>query len=61
FIPALFMTFGLYSILAALTGIVTQLTVTRVALVLALTIGMCFVSGLLAVRKALAVDPAELF
>lgn len=61
FIPALLMTFGLYSILTAITGIVTKLTFARVALVLVLTIGMCFVSGLLAVRKALAADPAELF
>lgn len=61
FVPAVLMTFGLYGILTALTGIVTTLTIARVALVFALTIGMCFVSGLLAVRKALAVDPAELF
>jgi putative ABC transport system permease protein len=61
FIPALLTSFGLYSILTAITGIVTKLTFARVALVFALTIAMCFVSGLLAVRKALAVDPAELF
>jgi putative ABC transport system permease protein len=61
FLPAVAMTFGLYSILTAITGIVTKLTLARVALVFVLTLGMCFVSGLLAVRKALAVDPAELF
>ncbi len=61
FVPALMTTFGLYSILTALTGIVTKLTLGRVALVLLLTIGMCLISGLLAVRKALAIDPAELF
>jgi putative ABC transport system permease protein len=55
------MTFGLYSILTAITGIVTKLTVARVALVFILTLGMCFVAGLLAVRRAIAVDPAELF
>jgi putative ABC transport system permease protein len=61
FMPAVLMTFGLYSLLTAITGIVTKLTLGRIAFVFALTLGMCFVSGLLAVRKALAVDPAELF
>ncbi len=61
FMPAVLMTFGLYSLLTAITGIVTKLPLGRIAFVLALTLGMCFVSGLLAVRKALAVDPAELF
>jgi len=61
FMPAVIMTFGLYSLLTAITGIVTKLTLGRIAFVFALTLGMCFVSGLLAVRKALAVDPAELF
>jgi putative ABC transport system permease protein len=61
FLPALAMTLALYSILTALTGIVTKLTVARVLLVFILTLAMCFVSGLLAVRKALGVDPAELF
>ena len=61
FLPAVLMTFGIYSILTAITGIVTKLTLARVALIFVLTLGMCLVSGLLAVRKALAVDPAELF
>ena len=45
----------------AITGIITKLTVARVALVFVLTLGMCLVAGLLAIRKAIAVDPAELF
>lgn len=61
FVPAVAMTLGLYSILTATTGIVTKLTLARVALVFILTLGMCFTAGLLAVRKALAEDPAELF
>jgi putative ABC transport system permease protein len=61
FIPALLITLALYSVLTGLTGIVTVLTIGRVALVFILTLGMCFVSGLLAVRKALAADPADLF
>ena len=61
FLPAVVMTFGLYSVLTAITGIVTKLTIARVALVFCLTLGMCLVAGLFAVRKALAADPAELF
>lgn len=61
FLPAIAMTLGLYGILTALTGIVTKLTFARVAFVFTLTLAMCLVSGLLAVRKALAADPAELF
>ena len=61
FIPAVVMAFGLYSILTAITGIVTKLTLARVVLVFALTLFMCLVSGMLALRKALAADPADLF
>jgi putative ABC transport system permease protein len=61
FLPAVLMTVGLYSMLTAITGIITHLTLGRIALVLFLTLGMCFVGGLLAVRRAIAVDPAELF
>jgi len=61
FLPAVLMTLGLYSVLTATTGIVTKLTVARVTLVFILTLGMCLTAGLLAVRKALAANPAELF
>ena len=61
FVPAVVATSGLYALLTAATGIITQLTVARVALVFALTLGMCLMAGLFAVRKALAIDPAELF
>jgi putative ABC transport system permease protein len=61
FFPAVGMTLGLYSMLTAITGIITKLTVARVALVFVLTLGMCLVAGLLAVRRAIAADPAELF
>lgn len=61
FLPAVALTFGLYATLTAITGIVTQLTVARVVLVFTLTLGMCLVAGRLAVRKALAADPADLF
>lgn len=61
FLPAVLLTFGLYSMLTTITGIITKLTVARIALVFLLTLGMCLVAGLLAVRRAVALDPAELF
>jgi len=61
FFPAVAAAFGLYEALTALTGIATVLTTGRVALVFALTLGMSLVSGLLAVRKALTANPADLF
>lgn len=61
FLPALIVAFGLYSVLTTMTGIITKLTVARLALVFTLTLSMCFVAGLLALRKAIAADPAELF
>jgi putative ABC transport system permease protein len=61
FLPAVVVAFGLYSVLTTITGIITKLTVARLALVFTLTLGMCFIAGLLAVRKAIAADPAELF
>lgn len=61
FVPAIIMTVLFYSALTIMTGILTKLTLARVAIVFCLTLGMCFVSALLAVRKAMTADPAELF
>jgi len=61
FVPAVVLTFGLYGVLTAITGIVMRLTVGRVIFMLMLTIGMCLLSGILAVRKVIKADPAELF
>jgi len=61
FVPAVAMTLVLYSMLTTITGIITKLTLARIALVFVLTLGMCLIAGLLAVRKVIAVDPAELF
>jgi len=51
----------LYAILTATTGVVTRLTVFRVGVVLILTSSMCIAAGLLAVRRVIMLDPAELF
>lgn len=52
---------ALYWWLARLTGLPMRLTPGRVGLILALTVLMTSVSALLAVRKAQAADPAEVF
>ena len=61
FLPAVAMTFALYLGLSAITGVQTLLTLPRVGLVLGLTALMCLASGILASRRALAADPADLF
>ena len=61
FAPGFAATFGLYALARNVGGIPTEMTAARAALVLALTVGMCLASGLLAVRKVHAADPADLF
>ena len=61
FIPGLIVSTGLYALLANSTGLLLRMTPYSVFSVLVLTILMCIASGLLAVRKLLAADPANLF
>lgn len=61
FIPGLIVGSLLYTLLASSTGLLLRMTPYSVAQVLVLTVVMCIVSGLLAVRKLLAADPANLF
>jgi putative ABC transport system permease protein len=61
FLPALGLTLLLYARAAAATQLPIAMTVERGALVFALTVIMCAVSGLLAVRKLKSLDPAEVF
>jgi putative ABC transport system permease protein len=61
FIPGAIVSAVLYWVLADATGLLLRMTPWSMALVLALTIVMCITSGLLAVRKLLAADPANLF
>jgi putative ABC transport system permease protein len=61
FVPGVLAGAGLYAVLATSTGLLLKMTLDSMALVLALTIAMCVASGLLAVRKLLAADPATLF
>ena len=61
FVPGLLLSWGLYWVLADTTGLQLKMTVDSALLVLVLTIVMCIASGLLALRKLLAADPASLF
>lgn len=52
---------GLYELARAAAKLPIGMTWERVGTVFALTIGMCVLSGLLAVRKVRTADPADLF
>ena len=61
FIPGLLVSRVLYEWLSGQTGLLMIMTETGVASVYAATVAMCVGSGMLAVRKLLAADPASLF
>jgi putative ABC transport system permease protein len=61
FFPGWIASWFLYYGLAEWTGLVMRLTTGRILLVFCLTFAMCTASGLLAVRKLWAADPASLF
>ncbi len=61
FVPGLLIAWGLFAGLSEMTGLVMLLTLPRILLVLVLTAVMCLISGLIAVRRLWAADPASLF
>jgi putative ABC transport system permease protein len=61
FVPGAAASTGLYMLLANSTGLLLKMKLSSMILVLVLTLAMCVLSGLLAVRKLLAADPATLF
>jgi putative ABC transport system permease protein len=61
FVPGMAVILGVYVILTEWTGLPMRLTPGRFALVLGLTLVMCVLSGLMALRKAQKVDPADVF
>lgn len=61
FIPGTAVSRVLYGWLAGQTGLLMTMTFDGLVFVLLATIAMCVVSGLLALRKLLAADPASLF
>lgn len=61
FIPGFLISLLLYNLTANATGLLMQMTTTRVINLLIATLIMCFISGTIAVRKVMATDPAEVF
>ena len=61
FLPGLLVSWGVFGLLANLTGLLLRLTWGRVAFVFCLTLMMCVASGCMAIRKVISMDPAELF
>lgn len=61
FLPAVAISSVLFEALQYAVGLPMLMTPGRIALVLAATVAMCLVSGLLALRKLLNADPASLF
>ena len=63
YVPGLILALGLYALADNATAgtLPMQMTLFRVVFVLALTITMCSLSGLISVRKAVTTDPAAVF
>lgn len=61
FVPGLIAAYFLYLGLQDYTGILMFFTTGRILLVFSLTVFMCIVAGLIAVRKVIQADPAELY
>jgi putative ABC transport system permease protein len=61
FIPSLGIGYGIYKLVEVASGLPMRVTVDRAGSVLAMTAVMCLFAGVLAVRRLLEADPAELF
>ena len=61
FVPGLLVSYLFYAGLSRFTGLTMRLSPGVALSVLLATMLMCSISGLLALRKLLSVDPAELF
>jgi putative ABC transport system permease protein len=61
YVPALLISLGLYALTAAQAHLPMDMTSSRALGVFALAVAMCALSGLLALRKVWAADPAELY
>jgi putative ABC transport system permease protein len=61
FIPGFFASTGLYALAAGATNLPIAMTLNRAISVFILTLIMCSASGVIAVRKLRAADPADIF
>jgi putative ABC transport system permease protein len=61
FVPAMGLSMLLYRISGEATRLPLEMTQERAVLVFALTVGMCVLSALMALRRVRSADPAEIF
>ncbi len=61
YVPGIVLVYFLYDLAAGATLLPLQITLERASLVFVLTLLMCAISALLAVRKVWKLDPAEIF
>lgn len=61
YVPGLAITLPLYRITSDATRLPLEMTLSRASAVLALTLGMCAIAGLMALRQVRSADPAEVF
>jgi len=61
FVPATALSFLVYTVIDAATTLPTRMTPDKIAVVLAMSLAMCVVSGSLALAKVARADPADLF
>ena len=61
YVPGVGAVYWLYGKAAAATNLPIHLTAERTGMVFFMTLGMCAISGLLAVRKVRRLDPADVF
>jgi len=61
FVPGCLVSWALYRMLSEMTGLPVFLNIWRIVFVLACTMVMCAISGLIAVRRVQTADPASLF
>jgi putative ABC transport system permease protein len=60
-VPALLISLVLFRIIGAIALLPLQMSIELALLSLALTLGMCLISAMLAVRRVITADPAEVF
>ena len=61
FVPGAVLSYACYKAMSGMTGLTMEMSFSTAITVLFVTMLMCVVSGLLAVRKLLSLDPEELF
>jgi putative ABC transport system permease protein len=61
FLPALLAAQALFSTVSFLTGLLMQFSFWQITQVFVLTVGMCLISGTMAMSRVLTADPAEVF